>query len=409
MRFFIFFIWLFVSIHLSYAKEFVTQVNQPINISIPANSSLSISNSKIMNWKDKGHYIKVFPLKVGSSFIKTQTQNNQLTILSKEDYLLYKSLLPWIKNKLGLKIFFSNGGLIIAGNLYRSSDWLNIAKLAKTHNASYLFKAKIDNDIKLELQNYFSNKLKNFNYASPHIELSPVPTLLRLSNKNTNLIDNTFKKYGFLINEIKNSMQQVTFQISFINISKSIQKQFGLIWSSDIKAQILPEYLNQNLLSAMFNTEQNSGELNLLSKAQIPCNDGKTCEIYEGGEIPIKSKAFSYTNISWKPYGLTIKLQPKLSFNNKVALNINYQLSYPDFSESIDNLPSFKQKKIQSNIVLVNNQSQLISGLSLNSKGKNRVNPWVPILNPIFKYLLSNSNNKTSHSNLFLMIKASYN
>jgi type II secretory pathway component GspD/PulD (secretin) len=136
------------------------------------------------------------------------------------------------------------------------------------------------------------------------------------------------------------------------------------------------------------------------------CLINEYCEIKEGGEIPIKTKNFSYSIVKWKPYGLSIKFKPTLTYNNKVNYQLDYHLSHPDFTQVADGTPSFKIKKISTVFSSSFNKPIYIGGLTIDSKSKSQSGRLPFNLTPLLQNILNSNVTSNSKSNLFLIINS---
>lgn len=213
--------------------------------------------------------------------------------------------------------------------------------------------------------------------------------------------------YGLQPNDLKMSLQKINFELFFIEMSASSQKQYGIKLDGQFASQLLPKYQDLTSFNAILTNDVNSGKSRIIQKAQILCQVNSKCQLQEGGEIPVKSHTIYSHAIDWKNYGLTIELKPELEINSSINVLLDYNLSFPDYSEAVDNVPSFKTKKFKNQFIIQPDKVVLISGLQLDLLGESKSSPWLTHKVPLLKYLFENRSDKKSSTNLLLFIKAS--
>ena len=132
-------------------------------------------------------------------------------------------------------------------------------------------------------------------------------------------------------------------------------------------------------LGAALDLLQRNGAANILSEPSILCTNNKESEIYVGQTRSILTQAQQSTsgvsnvvnNYSREDIGLTLKVKPRLSSNNKVTLEVETQIEdvLDNESPSADR-PTTTKRKVKTNAIVNNGETIILGGLIKNAGGK---------------------------------------
>jgi general secretion pathway protein D len=132
-------------------------------------------------------------------------------------------------------------------------------------------------------------------------------------------------------------------------------------------------------LGAQLDLLQNNGAAHLLSEPSVLCTNNKESEIYIGQTRSILTSAQQsatgvsnvLNNYSREDIGLTLKVQPRLSSNNQVTLEIETVLEDIDPStEQIADRPTTTKRKVKTNAIVKNGETIILGGLIKKVGGK---------------------------------------
>lgn len=156
--------------------------------------------------------------------------------------------------------------------------------------------------------------------------------------------------------------------------------------------------LQQGLaLGASLTLLQTEGAANVLSEPSILCINNQESSIYVGRTESIVSQttvAANTTDLTKNSYtrqdiGLTLKVKPRLSTDNKVTLNIETKLEniLPD---SLAGIPSTTKREVKTTAIVSNGETVIIGGLikddRTDSISKVPLMGDIPVLGELFKY-----------------------
>jgi len=166
-------------------------------------------------------------------------------------------------------------------------------------------------------------------------------------------------------------------------------------------------------LGAKLDLLKQGGAAHILSEPSILCTNNKEATIEVGRTQSILTQAQQSTqgqgnivnNYSREDIGLTLKVKPRLSSNNKVTLEIEAEIEdiIPGSSSSADR-PTTTKRKVVTNAIVNNGETIILGGLIKNSGGKNSVG--IPILGeiPLMKKLFTSDTDTGSKLNVVIYI-----
>jgi general secretion pathway protein D len=159
-------------------------------------------------------------------------------------------------------------------------------------------------------------------------------------------------------------------------------------------------------LNAKINFLKTNGAAQILSQPSVLCTNNKESEIYVGQVRSILTSSTAGDNkndntrnsYSREDIGITLKVKPRLSSNNKVALEVEANIEDIDPGDSVAaDLPTTTKRKVNTNAIVNNGQTIILGGLIKNSNGESiKKIPLlgdIPILGELFK-TTSNDNRK---------------
>ena len=150
-------------------------------------------------------------------------------------------------------------------------------------------------------------------------------------------------------------------------------------------------------LGAQLDLLRKHGAAHILSEPSILCTNNKEATIYVGQTMSILTKAQQSTqgqgnivnSYSREDIGITLKVKPRLSSNNKVSLQVETQIEDVDpSSEQVADRPTTTKRKVVTNAIVNNGETIILGGLmkKVGGKGVQKVPLLgdIPILGEMF-------------------------
>ena len=125
-------------------------------------------------------------------------------------------------------------------------------------------------------------------------------------------------------------------------------------------------------LGAQLSLLENNGAAQLLSEPSVLCTNNKESSIYVGQTMSILTQGQQSTtgvsnivnNYSREDIGLTLTVQPRLSSNNQVSLEIEVKVEDLDpSSEQIADRPTTTKRTVKTNAIVKNGETIILGGL----------------------------------------------
>lgn len=167
-------------------------------------------------------------------------------------------------------------------------------------------------------------------------------------------------------------------------------------------------------LGATLELLEKNGAARLLSEPSVLCTNNKQAEIYIGQTRSILTQAQQSTtgvsnvvnNYSREDIGLTLKVKPRLSSNNKVTLEVETVLEDIDpSSEQQADRPTTTKRTVKTNAIVSNGEMIVLGGLikRVGGKGVSKV-PLLGDIPVLGEYLFSHNSDVEREQNVVIYL-----
>ena len=132
-----------------------------------------------------------------------------------------------------------------------------------------------------------------------------------------------------------------------------------------------------------------SGDALILAQPRLAARSGGWADFLAGGEIPIPVVTQNTTDVEFKPFGITLEIEPTVDDNNNIIALVNTEISTADFANAVMGVPSFLTRRTTADIRMRSGETLVISGLVDYAASKAITKIWglgdVPILGALFR------------------------
>jgi pilus assembly protein CpaC len=145
----------------------------------------------------------------------------------------------------------------------------------------------------------------------------------------------------------------VHFRVFLLELKKSQFRSFGLAWPAKIEGLFqVASGTVQSLLTLDLALHQLEGDGNakILSNPELVVRAPGEAELFAGGELPIQQQNKYYSNVSWKNYGLTLRLKVTHCAGDKVRLDIFTEVSHLDASSQSERIPGIQANRMKTQV-----------------------------------------------------------
>ncbi|MDR3606739.1 MAG: hypothetical protein P4M08_05075 [Oligoflexia bacterium] len=159
----------------------------------------------------------------------------------------------------------------------------------------------------------------------------------------------------------------VHFKVYLLELKKSHFRSLGLGWPAgqDGAFRVTPARIDSNIsLDVAIQALESDGGAKILSKPELVVRAPGEAELFSGGEIPIQTESAYYANVTWKTFGLTLKLNVTQSAGDRVRLDIFTEVSRIDPTLSgKGQIPGLQSNRMKTQIDARYGKPLLLSGL----------------------------------------------
>lgn len=374
--------------------DHVVLVGKPLSIPVPASAAVHIENHNILKVKDHIHSITVTGKKKGLTHIMLGKKRLSILSLPPQMYSSFQSLNTLTSAFLGTTTEYHQGELIISGNLYRSSDLVDILNKIESSPTPIKIHAKVFPKEIDPAKTVINQRLKDQNLPPYKINFGPPWSLLFAHHKEDKKkhLRKVVGQVGFASRFTKdwvNPKPLVKMQVALAEISKSTLTQAGLNFDNGLTYSFLPQDgIGGNFsASAILSNHRANGKV--YANPTLVAESGHKAEFFAGGEFPVLARVHEdFSQISWKPYGLKMIITPTHYQNDIITLDIHFEVSEIDHGKSLEGNPSIKINKVTTFVSTKPGQTLLLSGLIKENKGQGQKGlaglSEIPILGALF-------------------------
>ena len=395
-------------------KENIETIKTVINIVLKnSQKTMEIVNLKNIRSNEAKASLNQISKSLHDEKIETQkidiianTVNNSIVIIGKKDKVKYlKNYLITLDNtsffvKREVESFPLKN--VEATNVIKIVEEIIGKRVYKESSEKPLFSVDIESNsivvmgLKSEI-GYIEELIKKLD-----VEKAQVYVQARIIEVNNELVDRIGISYG-LFGGTVGSKGLATFSSSLNGGSTAIDSVVNTIGLS------IPDITSGLALGASLNLLKQNGALNIVSEPSILAVNNSESSIYVGETISIKSASTTTdgtTNDSYtrEDVGLTLKVKPRISNDNKVTLEINTILEGVKTTDTTSGNADTSKKEIITTAILNNGESVIIGGL-IQDKTES-TNQKVPLLGdiPLFGELFKNKSEDYTKNNLVVII-----
>ncbi|WP_052502641.1 type II secretion system secretin GspD [Halarcobacter anaerophilus] len=172
----------------------------------------------------------------------------------------------------------------------------------------------------------------------------------------------------------------------------------------------IPELSSGLALGASISLLNSDGALDIVSEPSVLALDNKESSIYVGETISIKTSSTTTDggntndNYQREDVGLTLKVKPRISNDNKVTLEINTILENVKTTNTNSGNADTSKKEVITSAIVNNGESVILGGLIQDSEEETE--DKIPILGdiPILGNLFKNTNTDTTKKSLVVVV-----
>lgn len=409
MRTFILIFVLFFEVGFTATQRLTLLPGHQKTLQVDSLSRVSIGNPKVADVEvlSNGSQVLLTGLSVGKTDLMLWDSDERALRYKIRVKGNARSSIAVIRKKLQdipkLKINHAQGKVFLQGELFKNKDSQAVLSLEQRYPNIINLTRFNPQTLKL-----IAHKVKKaFQRAGyPYIEVYPKRSLLALSGevarqKDVHAVRSLAELFYHRIDEqltvSGNQRPLIVADIKFVEVQKNKLDDIGLNLPQQIN-------LNQGLrlsagrrgyqgqmsgIDATLNLLSQKGAARVISNPSLLLKHQKPASFLAGGEIPIRLISERSASISYKAYGIQLKLKADIKKSKKVDLDIQIKVSDIDASLSIEGIPATVEHNINTSASLNIGETIALGGLYQQRDRKSvKKTPFfghLPVIGELFK------------------------
>ncbi len=142
-------------------------------------------------------------------------------------------------------------------------------------------------------------------------------------------------------------------------------------------------------MTSRINLLVSNGDALILASPTLTARSGGEAEFLAGGEVPLITSNVNGQTITFKEYGIKLKIKPVADDLGNITARVETELSAPDPSVALNGTPGFITRKAQADLSMKNGETVVISGLLSSELGKDTTKvkylSSIPLIGSLFK------------------------
>lgn len=380
-------------VQLSKAEDLILPVGEVRPLRVNSNGEIRVSSSKVIRVLGLAPDLRIIGRAPGEAALSTSQLVYRVNILTPATYQLYRQVLTWTWLR-GLKFEVRKGQLLVKGTLLRMSDWLRLRDLQIETQGEYRFLAKVDRVARAEVQRHLENWSQN-TFLGPHrIQLdSQVRFLASAIDERTDSPSVArLSEWGLTTERVQALAAQnlnLRLTLTFAELANGASRNLGLDWTDGQTVTVGGKIQGPDEFRQKLRFLKDQGTMKVLAEPVLNLSLNAETEFLAGGEFAVRSRDHRSQSVQWKRHGLILRVKPIAKNQNEVLINFDTELSLPDYSQTVDGVPSLRSTRtstqaslaLGSTLVLSELQRVLQSQTQLGVQGLEDI----PLLGLLFK------------------------
>lgn len=329
-----------------------------------------VSSGRILRVTSRGSHFSLYGKAKGRATIVQGQRIWNVTVISGPTSQLYQALSTLLSNKRGLILTMENEAAVVGGTLLRLQDWTELAEAQLRTGGRWHMQAQPDSNLLHQLNEFLRARRVSAQY---NFSIRPYPHLeVTKSNLPLAQSDPVVQSLGLKITALPNELAEqslLQIQLYLTEIQKSAGARIGLDYQDGQELRLLPKVEPPTSFLASLRFLASTGEAKILATPTLTVKSGSEAEYLVGGEFALRGRKGSRAEVQWKRYGLILKFLPLVLPSGQISLSFESEFSHPDFSQSVEGIPSLRTSRTKTAINLPLNRMVLASGLLRDQSG----------------------------------------
>lgn len=365
-----------------------------------------IENKKIIEARAPKTKPYLKALKTGLSHLRLNSKTYVVRVQEIGTQQSSKSWLQFIENNPQFNLSYCEHRLCLRGELKTESELDQIMKWKETNPGPLYLALNVQDEIKTSIQKKLSVHFRKKSLTPVKVEFTNPWSIYYNQKKYPDAVISEMGLLQKQSDNITTIADNIKVSVKVVELSKNFEQKIGLHWPDAYQAQVVsPNQFNwASSFDVALGAAEKSGEAKILASPNLLCRSGKESNFFAGGEFPIKVINNRTHDVTWKRYGIGLKLHPQVDPLGQMSLKIETEVSTLDRSMVVDGIPAIHSNKVSSHFDLIESQTIALSGLIKNEFSES--SEGLPFLKniPILGHLFSSKNFQENKSELVIFV-----
>ena len=312
-----------------------------------------------------GHQLLFFGLKPGWAPVKVGARHYEINVLSLQQIKTAEILKKIVRPYFGLEVVIEKGAVHLRGPFRQMGLLLELKKHCAREKCEFKNQLEVADLHRSELQTFLNQQLRSVGLYAPVLTFDPEWAFSwPLNQKAKSSLISQSSAFGIqnvFSPQVKTIKPNVRAQFIIAEVHRSSLNQLGIQWPEELSAQNLPTQKWAQTLTAQFIEQSGLGRT--LASPTLIARSGGEAELLAGGEIPIKIASERFAQLTWKKYGVLVRLKPQADVTGRMNLLVECEVSSLDGASMVDGIPGIKTNRLKTEIDLTTSKVVVLGGL----------------------------------------------
>ncbi len=165
----------------------------------------------------------------------------------------------------------------------------------------------------------------------------------------------------------------IAIDVKMLELNKNKLNALGLQFPDALKLHFQSSFQalqTHTEFDLIFHALEKKGLAKILANPKLVCKNGGHADFLAGGEIPLKISRGRDLSIQWKPYGISLDIEPLVDSFHQIATTLKVEVSQLDSTQSVDGLPGLLTRRLKTSVNIPSGETIVLSGLIHHEQGQ---------------------------------------
>lgn len=365
-----------------------------------------IENKKVLEARAPKTKPHLKALKTGVSYVRLNSTLHRFSVSELGTAQAYQIWSRLLADSPQIRLAYCEHRLCLKGDLHNESELEQLLNWKESYPGPIYFALNMKNEMKPLIQKKLSEYFRKKSLTPSKIEFGRPWTIYYSQKKNYEPAISDLGLIQVQSDKTTDVADNLKVSVKIVELTKNFEQKLGLHWPDAYQAQVITpnQFKWASSFDVALSAAEKSGEAKILASPNLLCRSGKEANFFAGGEFPIKIINTRSHDVTWKRYGIGLKLLPQIDPMGQMSLKVETEVSTLDRSLVVDDIPAIHSNKVSSHFDLIEAQTIALSGLIKSEFSES--SEGIPLLKniPVLGRLFSSKNFQENKSELVIFV-----